>query len=183
MTVDDWDDPVAAKPGEWNGVRYDSLLELAWFKTLTAYGFDWQPHPGRVELDGGTYWEPDLMVSGMLAEIKPWSGESVERLWKPYRAAELHRLPVLILRPGYVAPGWDVEQAGCDWSCTDSMRWVVDLSEERPAFKYDLDVEPENLRGVRDAASLVVWNPELNGLPMLHHSHNTGDEPHDTSAT
>ena len=172
--MSEWDDPIEAQPGEWNGIRYDSKLELSWMKTLDEYGFDWRPHPGPVDLGVDGTWQPDLMVSGVLAEVKPWAGESVERLWKPYRATELYGLPVLILRPGLVPADWDVEQAGCDWSSTDGERWVIDMSSGFGVFRpWSEELAPAY---VHDAAALVLSDGDLHGLPMMHHSHSNGDD-------
>lgn len=148
--MSDWSDPVRAHKMQHRGMTFDSKLELSWYVTLDAYGFDVWDHPGRIELRAGGWWEPDLRVGDVLCEVKPWEGESVDRLWKPKAAADEHQLPVLILRPGLMTQSWDDETAGCVWESCDDLEWVV--VHEHGVSKF---VPLENTGG-RD----VLWSAD-----------------------
>jgi hypothetical protein len=169
--VSEWDDPVPAHPVRWRGIDFDSKLELSWAVTLDHYGFYWTWHPGAVGLAGGGWWEPDALIGEVLAEVKPWAGESVDRLWKPHRAWELHQLPVLILRPGLVPADAEIEQAGLDWESVDGQEWVIAFDESSACFlPLHVAEKTHHPSRVRFAASAVGLSPERVGVPMRHWS-------------
>lgn len=160
----------------YKGEIYDSKLEVAWAYTLDKYGFDSWPHPGRIQLKNGSEWHPDFRVGDVLAEVKPWAGESVDRLWKPKAAADEHQLPVLIFRPGVVPDDPDIEDAGLDWESCDDQTWVIVRSSGGTAkFVPETELGDEvDRRYVHYSASMVLSRGDVTGLVMAHWSEAKG---------
>jgi hypothetical protein len=168
---DEWQDPVPAKKMSWNGSEFDSLLECAWAKTLEAYGFQWKHHPVPVTVDDeGTLWEPDFLCGDVLLEVKPYEGESTDRLWKAYAARKRYGLPVLVARPGVWSDNWDDERPGLEWESCDEDEYVAVVAPEGSYFKRELDLTDEEHSCVHFRASMVLSDLNLTGLEMRHHS-------------
>ena len=167
-----WVDALLPVSGTWRGMKYDSRLELGWWVTLETYRFEWRPHPGSLVIDStGTRWEPDILLGSgedeILVEVKPWAGDSVERLWKAKAAAQRYAKPVLIFRPGSVAAtDWNCETEGACWESADGHRYVIEVDGERPRF-----VRKELAKGrVLFSAEEVIWHDTKVGMPMVHWS-------------
>lgn len=165
----EWDDPIPAMKMSWNGHEYDSKLEVAWAKTLELNHFDWQPHPGDIPVQD-TVWQPDFRVGDVMVEVKPWAGESVDRLWKPFKVHELTGLPVLILRPGVVPQDPYIEVAGCEWESCDGREWVVVKRDGLSRFVAKDEVDDNDNDYVHHAASVVLSDMKVTGLVMVHWS-------------
>lgn len=174
--MSEWDDPVKADRIRVGNMVYASKLEASWALTLDGLGFDAWYEPGRIMLKDGSEWWPDFRVGDVLVEVKPWEGESTDRLWKPYAAADENQLPVLIFRPGVGSPDWDEEKLGADWESCDGTRWISVFGDGEPRFEqYDAEmIYPEG--GVRDAASRVLSEPDKTGFAMRHWSEGVRDE-------
>lgn len=165
----DWDDPIKADKVDWNGHEYDSKLELAWAKTLELNRFEWQPHPGELPVED-TVWCPDFRIGDVMVEVKPWEGESTDRLWKPFKVHELTGLPVLILRPGVVPQDPYIEVAGCEWESCDGREWIVVKRDGRSWFEAKDDYKFVDGDCVHSTASSVLSDVKAIGLVMVHWS-------------
>lgn len=167
--TNEWDDPIEATKMVWNDHEYDSKLEVAWAKTLELNNFEWQPHPGDIPVQD-TVWQPDFRVGDVMVEVKPWAGESVDRLWKPFKVHELTGLPVLILRPGIVPQDPNIEVAGCEWESCDGREWIAVKRDRHSWFEAKDDYKFVDGDVCYYSASVVLLNQELSGLVMLHWS-------------
>ena len=64
----------------WRGITFDSVLEMDWTASLTAWGVDWEYHPGTLPLSNGEYWEPDLY----LKNAGPWAEDIILEIKGPH---------------------------------------------------------------------------------------------------
>ncbi len=137
----------------WRGVQYDSQLESDWAATFTAWGMEFEYHPGRLFLSGGDIYEPDFHLNGdIIFECK---GDHNDRIDKAWRASSELGLNVVIGRTGWLPAGTDVEVAGAVWE-PEEWRVVNDGSEL--VFKKDCDGA---------ASAVYAYARRLDGIRMF----------------
>jgi len=67
---DEWQDPVEAKKVTYLHMTFDSLLEKAWYLSLSKLGAKIWDHPAPLDLQDGRSYEPDMCVGDVLCEVK-----------------------------------------------------------------------------------------------------------------
>lgn len=85
-----------AIPTEYRGVRFRSMLESAWARTLDHYEIAWEYEPETVELEAGKRYVPDLW----LPDLKTWievKGPHMLRVAKTREFARAQGRPVIML--------------------------------------------------------------------------------------
>ena len=158
---------IRAKRVAWEGRVYDSQLEADWHATLASWGVEVKYHPGRIPLGGGGWWEPDFLATDARGEqiMLEAKGPHDDRLWKTAAAARETGLPGVVLRPGLVPAGSEVESAGAVWHGPElwGLEWVVAFAQDGSA-RWTCAPTPEE--DVRVSAERCIVRPSAIGLGM-----------------
>lgn len=114
-----WDDEIVVKRPRWRGQQFDSQLEADWAATFTAWGMEYEYHPGRLYLSSGDVWEPDFHVDGdIVFEVKGALNDRIQKAWQ----ASADGYNVIVGRSPWIPAGSDLETAGAVW---EPEHWVV----------------------------------------------------------